>query len=355
MTLKFVFSDGQPMTYGSACSGEGCMQRGIGLEPIDDAGEVLLADRPDRLVEYRRYGVDLGQAPEGTSGRVRADGERATVALPRLLFGSAAAVDAVEADLVSRINAERGVRGLALTRLDTRLSAAADLQATWLNSGAAGLVLPVLSHVGPFGSSLSFRLAEVSFPEPTFGSESLAAAATPADALAMWLGSALHHDQVLAPGALLIGVAAVGNVIVVTTHPPCDVCEPAAPAGAAPGGTLAAPGARALPGGTPAASANAGSGAASCGAEQLRVRRQAGGRVRLRVRVGCLRTGAGYKLTVMQLPSHRIIRTRRISRPGTLTLALRPSRATRTLRVKLKRNGRIVAARSIRRGPPARR
>lgn len=155
------------MTYGSACGGEGCLQRDAGVKAIDAAGEMLLAGVPDRLVEYRRDGVDLGRAPADTSGLVRAGGERATVVLPRLLSGSAAAVDAVESDVASRINAQRSARGLSLATLNMRLSSAADLQATWLSRSAAGLGLPCWSpmKVRP-AAPCPFALARCRFPSP---------------------------------------------------------------------------------------------------------------------------------------------------------------------------------------------
>ena len=372
VTLKLAFADGRPMTYGSACSGHGCLQRGAGIEQTDAGGRVVLADAPDQIVEYRRDGVDLSLLSVGSaSGRVQAVGER-TVVLPRLLPATAPAVDAVEADVLSRINAERSARGLALAQLDWRLAAAADHQATWLSGSALGLELPVLSHFGPFGSTTAFRLGAVSFPEPASGSEIAAAGLTPADALTVWMASAPHRDQVLAPGGLLIGVAAVGNVIIVDTHPPCDGCPAPAPAptrapspassaapGVAGGGTRAPSGTSGASGrrdgtaagtrGTSPVSGSSGDRASSCGAERLRVRRLRNRhrRVRLRVSVRCLARGADYKLSVMQRPSRSILTKRTITRAATITLSLRPARTTRVLRVKLRRNGRVVSVRSV--------
>ncbi|MBA3748915.1 MAG: hypothetical protein H0W96_15695, partial [Solirubrobacterales bacterium] len=316
VTLKLYFLDGQPMTYGSACSGEGCMQRNVGVETTDANGEVRLADVPDRTIEYRRDGIDLATAPPGdASGSVRGVGERASAVLPRLLRSSAPAVDAIESEVVARINEARSTRGLPAAQLNVRLSTAADFQATWLSSSAVGLLLPVLSHTGPFGSTPAFRLGEVSFPEPATGAEIAAAGWTPAEALVGWLASPPHRDKVLAPGALLIGVAQVGSVIIVTTHPTCSGCEQAAPSGGdgagapAPGGTPAGPGAPAMSG---SASDRA---LSSCGAERLRVKRLPDRLRRLRLRVGlsCLRRDGGYKLNVSQGPSRRSLTTRRIA------------------------------------------
>jgi hypothetical protein len=261
---------------------------------------------------------------------------------------------------VARINAERAARALPLAALNTRLSMAADFQATWLTINAVGLTLPVLSHIGPFGSTLPFRLAEVSFPEPGGGAEIAAAGLTAADALSYWMASGPHADQILAPGPLLIGVAQAGSVIVVTLHPPCAGCEREPPAGSSagvlgPGGQVA-PGGPASPGtlATPGTSAVSGSGdraGGSCGRERLRVRRlrTRNGRLRLRVTVRCARAGARYTLSVVQRPSRTLLTRRKLPASRATTLALRPARTTRTLRIKLKRNGRVVAAQSVNR------
>ncbi|MEY2442836.1 MAG: hypothetical protein QOJ46_2262, partial [bacterium] len=57
--------------------------------------------------------------------------------------------------------------------------------------------------------------------------------------------------------------------------------------------------------------------------------------------------GDRYTLSILQRPARTVLARRRIRGAGTLLLALRPSRTTRSLRVKLKRNGRAVLARSI--------
>jgi uncharacterized protein YkwD len=354
VTLKLTFSDGQPMTYGSACAGDGCLAQGAGVAPTDAAGEITLAADPGAVVEYRRDGIDLARALEGTAaGRTTTTSERTTVVLPRLLAAGAPAVDAVESEIVTRINDARAARGLAPGAINARLSAAADLHATWLDGTGLGLPLPVLSHEGPYGSDVWFRLGEVSFPEPRAGAEIAAAGMTPAQALAGWLASVPHRDLVLAPGPQLIGVANVGRVIVVDTHPPCGGCQPAA---AAPvnGGAGAPTGAAgpAPAGGTPAASGVAGarpSSSSSCGRERLAVRRMRArrGRLRVRVTVRCMQPGARYRLTVLQRPARSVLTTRTIPAAGTVTLTLRPARRTHTLRLRLKRDGRAVAARSV--------
>ena len=150
-----------------------------------------------------------------------------------MLLAGAPAVDAVESDVVARINAERAARALPRAVQNTRLSMAADMQATWLTISAVGLGFPVLSHLGPFGSTLPFRLGEVSFPVPEGGAEIAATGLTAADAFSYWMASAPHVDQMLAPGAMLIGVAKVGSVIVVTMHPPCPGCHRSRPPAAA--------------------------------------------------------------------------------------------------------------------------
>ena len=357
VTLKLTFSDGQPMTYGSACAGDGCLAHESGVKRTDAAGEIPLPGEPGTVVEYRRDGIDLARAPEGVAaGRMTTTGQPTTVVLPRMLLGSAPAVDALESDIAAQINDARAARGLAPAAVNARLSAAADLHATWLDSTNVGLPLPILSHQGPYGSTLAFRLGEVSFPDPTAGGEIAAAGMTPTQALVGWLASAVHRDLVLAPGPQLIGVASVGRVIVVDTHAPCAGCQPTAPVNGGAGSPTAAAGSSPVDGTPAAAGGGAGarpssssSSSPACGRERLAVRRMRArrGRLRLRVTVRCMQPGAGYRLTVLQRPSQSILTTRRIRAAGTVTLTLRPTRRTHTLRLKLKRNGRAVAARSV--------
>jgi hypothetical protein len=283
-----------------------------------------------------------------------------------MLFGSAPDVDAAESDLVAQINSARAAQGLAPAVLDVRLSRAADLQATWLASGVIGLALPALSHLGPFGTTPAFRLGEVSFPEPATGGEIASGGATPAEAMTMWLASAPHRDQLLAPVAPLIGVGEAGSVIIVDLHAPCGGCQALSPGAGAPGalspagvpaatsagvkaGAPTGPSAPNHGSSSSASSPSSSSSSSSCRVEQMRVQhlRTLHGRLRLSVGVQCLRPGARYTLSVLQRPSRSLLATRRVRGAGTLLLALRPSRTTRSLRVKLKRNGRAVLARSV--------
>jgi hypothetical protein len=354
LTLKLVFPDGQPMTYGSACSGAGCLARGIGAVATDATGTIVLPASADRRVEYRRDGIDLAQAVPGTVAGVVDDvGPGATVVLPRILGGSAPEIDAGESEIVAGMNAERAARGLAPTVLSPRLSAAADMHATWLAGGVIGLALPELSHLGPYASTLAFRLGEVSFPEPTSGSEMEAAGLSPAQAVTTWMASPPHRAVLLAQDAPLIGVARVGSVIVVDGHPPCSGCQAPPPTGAAagallPAGVLPAPAQPTTRKSGPS-SLTGSSASGSCRAERVSVRRlrTLHGRLRLRVGVSCLRSGAVYSLSVLQRPSRSVLRTRRIRAAGAIILSLRPSRTTRSLGIKLKRNGRAVVARSV--------
>src|ERR1044072_1470374 len=102
-TLTLAFPDGQPMTYGTACAGVGCLDRNDRVDTTDERGRVFLPDAP-RTIEYPRDGVDLGAVGLGTaSGRLLAVGSAATVVLPRMLVGSSPEIDAVESGLVARL------------------------------------------------------------------------------------------------------------------------------------------------------------------------------------------------------------------------------------------------------------
>ena len=52
-------------------------------------------------------------------------------------------------------------------------------------------------------------------------------------------------------------------------------------------------------------------------------------------------------LLIRQGTSGRMLRTVRITRAGTRTLALRPARTANRLRIKLKRDGRVIISRTM--------
>ena len=79
-TLTLAFPDGQPMTYGSACAGLGCMARNDGVDTTDDRGQVQLPNAA-RTIEYRRNGIVLVRSRRSgvASGTIVAVGSAATV------------------------------------------------------------------------------------------------------------------------------------------------------------------------------------------------------------------------------------------------------------------------------------
>lgn len=358
LTLRLVFPDGQPMTYGSACAGVGCLQRDDHVRTTNGRGEIDLPGGA-RAIEYRRDGVHLGLAPPGhASGSIVAVGDRATIVLPRMLVGSDPTVDATESDLVARLNEARAAQGLELAQINPNLSTAADLQATWLMQTGVSFSEPSRFHVGPFESDLAFRHGEVSLPDPDGGGEIAEAGGTIDETIADWLSSAQHREQILAPGKPLIGAAKVGTFTIVQTHKRCAGCVQAgtgtrasapAPAPFQPAPAPAPPAPPVVAAAPTIGSSQVDAPPPSCGREQLATRRlqNHGRQVRLRIGTGCLRPGARYTLLVRQGTSGRVLRTVRISRAGTLTLQLRPSRTTSRLRIKLKRDGRAVVIRTM--------
>ena len=335
VTLRLVFPDGQPMTYGSACTGIGCLQRGERIGTTDEHGEIALSGS-SRTIEYRRNGILLGLVPSGiASGTIFAIGDRATVVLPRMLVGSAAAVDPVESDLVARLNEARAARGLSLAQINPKLSTAADMQATWLTQTGITFAEPGSFHTGPFGSDMAFRHGEVSLPDPTGGGEIAEAGGTIDQTVGDWLSSQDHRDQILAPGRLLIGAAKVGTFIIVQTHRPCAGCVEAGPgarmsvAQAPPpppvGVEVAAPttagsgGDRGRQrGGLVAAVVRARAAHDPAPAEPVRP-------VRLRITTRCLRRGSpATRCSSARARPASCCGRCRIARAGTMTLSLRP-------------------------------
>ena len=343
-TLRLAVPDGQPMTFGSACSGVGCLAGGDLPRTTDNRGEIALDAAPGATIEYRRDAITLAKAPAGTaSGVLVAAGDGATAVLPRMLLPGAPDVDAVESDLVARLNAARSAEGLPLAQINPRLAAAADLQATWLAQDAIAYDDPAAFHVGPFDSTIGFRLAEVSFPDAGGGGEVVAAGMSPAEAVSNWLASPGHRQAILASGRLLIGVGRAAGFLVVDTHDPCTGCAEAGT------GVDAASGASPPP--SPVAkTAGSSSTLPSCGREQLRVRRlrsAAAGVLRLRVQAACLRAGYSYALVVREGPARRVLARRRIPGAGTISMRVRPSTEARIVRVSLKRGRRPILRQSL--------
>jgi hypothetical protein len=354
VTLRLAFPDGQPMTHGSACAGLGCLANGRGAA-VDERGEVDLPDFP-RTVEWRREGISLPAAPIGVaSGTVFAVGDRASATLPRLLVGSTPVVDATESDLVARLNEARAGQGLPLAQINPRLSSAADMQATWLRTSGATVLQPDRFHVGPFGTDLTFRHGEVSLPDPDSGGEIAEAGATADQTVSDWLSSAEHRRQVLAPGPVLVGIGQAGPFTIVQTHRPCAGCVQAGTgtrlgAPAPPPAAAAAGSASAVPAPAPTiGSSDATTLLPACGRERLTAQRlqKRHGLVRMRVSAQCLRRGARYVLMVRQNTAGRVLKTLRITRAGTSLLALRAGPSTKTLRMRLKRDGHVVVVRTM--------
>jgi hypothetical protein len=295
-------------------------------------------------------------APVGVaSGSLLAVGDHATVVLPHLLVGSSPDVDAIESDLVARLNEARAAQGLPLAQINPRLATAADYQATWLVQTGATFSDADQFHTGPFQTDMSFRHGEVSMPEPRSGGEIAEAGGTVAEAVGDWMASPEHRAQILAPGPLLMGAARAGSFLIVDTHKPCAGCTQAgtgtrldgSPAPPPPPVSLAA--APPPPPVPTIGSSTVDSSAPSCGHERLATRRlrSVHGRLRLRIGTSCLRPGARYVLLIRQNATGRLLRTLRIMRAGTMTLRLRPARSASSLRIKLKRDGRAIVGRTM--------
>ncbi|MCL4488557.1 MAG: CAP domain-containing protein [Chloroflexi bacterium] len=111
------------------------------------------------------------------------------------------------ADLLARINHERTTRGLAPYMLNSKLSAAAQGQAT--DMAARGK----FSHTGSDGSTPAQRVARKGYGKYSWGlrvGENWAWYREPASAMNMWMNSAPHRENILHPlyREIGIGVAA---------------------------------------------------------------------------------------------------------------------------------------------------
>ena len=237
-----------------------------------------------------------------------------------MLIGSAPAVDAVESDLVARLNEARAAQGLPLAQLNPKLSAAADYQATWLaQSGVddpAARPLPRRAvrfrpRVPPrrgVAPGRGRRAARSPRPaarstrrcptgcRPRSIARSCSRRAGCSSAPAAPARSSSSRRTARATGASRPAPGRAGT-------PPLPPIV--APAAVAPTPVVAAPAAAPAPPPRPA-----------CGRERFAARRLAnrGGRVRLRVAMRCLRPGARYVLLIRQGTTGRLLRTMRVKR-----------------------------------------
>ena len=104
-----------------------------------------------------------------------------------------------ERSLLAAINSARAAAGVAPLRASSELTSAAMWQSQEL--ARAG----VLDHTSPDGSTLTDRLARARWHGSAAG-EDLAVAASPVSAVALWLQSPGHRENLLRPAFRSIGI-----------------------------------------------------------------------------------------------------------------------------------------------------
>ena len=107
--------------------------------------------------------------------------------------------------LLSAINSARAAAGVAPLRNNVRLTSAANWQSRAL--AQAGY----LDHTSPDGSTLVDRLTRVRWRGVAAG-EILAVAGAPGDAVAMWLQSPGHRENLLRPSFRTVGLGLARGV-----------------------------------------------------------------------------------------------------------------------------------------------
>jgi len=128
----------------------------------------------------------------------------ALVAFATLGAGSANAarplhLSRAERTLLTAINSARAAAGVPPLRASVSLSSAAAWQSQVL--AQAGYI----DHTSPDGSTLLDRLTRARWHGTTAG-EDLAVAPTPSDAVAMWMQSPGHRENLLRPSFHTVGV-----------------------------------------------------------------------------------------------------------------------------------------------------
>jgi uncharacterized protein YkwD len=128
-------------------------------------------------------------------------------------FGAASAqaakplrqMSSAERTLLAAINAARAAAGVAPLRATDTLTTAATWQSQVL--ARAG----VLEHTSPDGSTLADRLTRVGW-RGTAAGEDLAVAPTAASAVAMWMQSPGHRENLLRPAFRIVGLGLARGV-----------------------------------------------------------------------------------------------------------------------------------------------
>ncbi|MDX6631596.1 MAG: hypothetical protein QOH00_3842 [Gaiellales bacterium] len=110
-----------------------------------------------------------------------------------------------ERSLLTAINAARAAAGVAPLRASVALNGAAAWQSQVL--ARAGY----LDHTSPDGSTLIDRLTRARWHGSTAG-EDLAVAPSPSDAVAMWLQSPGHRENLLSPSFHTVGLGLARGV-----------------------------------------------------------------------------------------------------------------------------------------------
>jgi uncharacterized protein YkwD len=134
----------------------------------------------------------------------------ALVAFATLGAGSANAarplhLSRAERTLLTAINSARAAAGVPPLRASVSLSSAAAWQSQVL--AQAGYI----DHTSPDGSTLLDRLTRVRWHGTTAG-EDLAVAPTPSDAVAMWMQSPGHRENLLRPSFHTVGLGLARGV-----------------------------------------------------------------------------------------------------------------------------------------------
>jgi len=124
-------------------------------------------------------------------------------AAQRAVCEDVAGVERVLGELAGAINRERAAQGLRELAVNARVARAAR------NHGCDMVERDYFSHSGRDGSSVTTRLEAAGFM-PCFAAENLAYGQSgPGQAVASWMGSPGHRDNILHRRARMLGAAAV--------------------------------------------------------------------------------------------------------------------------------------------------
>jgi uncharacterized protein YkwD len=154
---------------------------------------------------YTQIGIGIQQASGGTWHYVFIFAKPVVLTAPGATIDNVGTGASQEQDIVNLVNAARAAAGLCPLVINPQLTAAAQRQANDMSTNN------FLEHTGTDGSDVWKRIADTGYPA-TYAGENILARANihAAAAFDQWWNSPPHHDNMMNPNFLEVGIAWAG-------------------------------------------------------------------------------------------------------------------------------------------------